>query len=189
MREDPSARTNPQHFPPSHSGSLDQELGLDTLWRRLRGCSGQEERILSSSPPAGAAPYQRPSPLPSSRGKARAQTARLSLLEEVSAVIPRHACPAQDGDMRWGLLLTPQPSKPLPPPGTNPRAAAASALPPAHRGLTNSRYCLNCLSALRRSKTQSVKHQGPHTAHSPAPGEHRSSTARGLQGTKTTPHR
>lgn len=133
MREDPSARTNPQHFPPSHSGSLDQELGLDTLWRRLRGCSGQAERILSSSPPAGAAPYQRPSPLPSSRGKVRAQTARLSLLEEVSAVIPRHVCPAQDGDMWWGLLLTPQPSKPLPPPGTNPRATAASA-PPQHTG-------------------------------------------------------
>lgn len=58
MREDPSARTNPQHFPPSPSGSLDQELGLDTLWRRLRGCSGQAERILSSSPPqhAGGSP-------------------------------------------------------------------------------------------------------------------------------------
>lgn len=189
-QQDPSARTKPRRFPPSPSCSPDQELGLDTLRGKLRGCSGQTTAhpFRSSSPPSRSSPAlcsPLPAPEPSPRltrqGESTKRTARLHLLKEASGIIPRHICPAQDGDAWWGLLLTSQPSKPLP---LQRQTSGLQQLQPtptttiAHRGLTNTRHSLNRLIALRRSKTQSIRHQRRHGTHSPARGEHRGSRSK-----------
>lgn len=157
------------------------------------------EKIKGVLRPSRAHPFQQPpsrsSPLPAPEPSPQFTRQGESTNSEIKPVRGGERCNPQARlpGSGWGHVVGAPPHPPAQqtsaPSRDKPQGCSSFSAPPAHRGLTNTRYCLNRLSALRRSKTQSVKHRGPHMAHSPAPGEHRRSAARGLQGTKTTPHR
>lgn len=80
------------------------------------------------------------------------------------------------GTRGGGSSSPPSPAS-LCPSRDGPQGCSSFSLPPPNpdRGLTSTRHSLNRLIALRRSKTQSIRHQRRHGTHSPARGEHRGS--------------